>query len=81
MSRLKVSLPHPERFTSRHIGPRPQDIEDMLESVGYGSLDGDPAAVNRDPYGEGWMVRLRPSHSAELKELLDAPAYKAHIGE
>jgi hypothetical protein len=27
------------------------------------------------------MVRLRPSHSAELKELLDAPAYKAHIGE
>jgi len=40
MSRLKVSLPHPERFTSRHIGPRPQDIEDMLESLGYPSLDG-----------------------------------------
>jgi len=46
-----------------------------------GALDGDPAAVNRDPYGEGWMVRLRPSNSAELNELLDAPAYKAHIGE
>ena len=46
-----------------------------------GALDGDPAAVNRDPYGEGWMVRLRPANPAELKELLDAPAYKAHIGE
>jgi glycine cleavage system H protein len=46
-----------------------------------GALDNDPAAVNRDPYGEGWMVRLRPADAAELKGLLDAAAYKAHIGE
>lgn len=46
-----------------------------------GALDGDPAAVNRDPYGDGWMVRLRPAEAAELSELLDAAAYKAHIGE
>ena len=46
-----------------------------------GALDGDPAAVNRDPYGEGWMVRLRPANPAEVKELLDAGGYKAHIGE
>jgi glycine cleavage system H protein len=46
-----------------------------------GALDGDPAAVNRDPYGAGWMVRLRPTHAAELNQLLDAAAYKAHIGE
>lgn len=46
-----------------------------------GALDGDPAAVNRDPYGDGWMVRLRPADAAELSELLDAAAYKAHIGE
>lgn len=46
-----------------------------------GALDNDPAAVNRDPYGEGWMVRLRPADAAELKDLLDAAAYKAHIGE
>ena len=46
-----------------------------------GALEGDPAAVNRDPYGEGWMVRLRPSNPAELSQLLDAAAYKAHIGE
>jgi glycine cleavage system H protein len=46
-----------------------------------GALDSDPAAVNRDPYGDGWMVRLRPADAAELSELLEAAAYKAHIGE
>jgi glycine cleavage system H protein len=46
-----------------------------------GVLEGDPAAVNRDPYGEGWMIRLRPANAAELTELLEAAAYKAHIGE
>ena len=45
-----------------------------------GALEADPAAVNRDPYGAGWMVRLRPSAAAP-DELLDAEAYKAHIGE
>ena len=46
-----------------------------------GALDGDPAAVNRDPYGEGWMVRLRPSAAGEVNQLLDAESYKALIGE
>lgn len=46
-----------------------------------GALDGDPAAVNRDPYGVGWMVRLRPTAAGEVNQLLDAESYKAHIGE
>jgi len=46
-----------------------------------GALEGDPAAVNRDPYGGGWMVRLRPASTGELKDLLDATAYKTLIGE
>ena len=46
-----------------------------------GALEADPAAANRDPYGAGWMVRLRPSAVAELNELLDAATYKALIGE
>ncbi len=46
-----------------------------------GALDGDPAAVNRDPYGAGWMVRLRPSAAGEVNQLLDAESYKALIGE
>ena len=46
-----------------------------------GALDGDPAAVNRDPYGDGWMVRLKPDDPSELNELLDAGAYRNQIGE
>jgi glycine cleavage system H protein len=46
-----------------------------------GALDGDPAVVNRDPYGEGWMVALRVADSAELQTLLTPAAYRTHIGE
>ena len=46
-----------------------------------GALDGDPAVVNRDPYGEGWMVALRVADAAELQTLLTPAAYRTHIGE
>jgi glycine cleavage system H protein len=42
-------------------------------------LAGSPEQVNGDPYGEGWMVRIRLSAPAELDELLDATAYDALI--
>lgn len=45
------------------------------------ALDGDPAVVNRDPYGDGWMIALRPSDAKDLKNLLAASAYRSHIGE
>jgi len=45
------------------------------------SLDGDPAVVNRDPYGDGWMVSLKVADPKALGELLSAAAYRAHIGE
>ena len=43
------------------------------------ALDADPGTVNRDPYGAGWMVRLRISDPGELGTLLDAAAYQARI--
>jgi glycine cleavage system H protein len=46
-----------------------------------GALDGDSGVVNRDPYGEGWMVTLRVSNPAELKALMSPKAYRSHIGE
>jgi glycine cleavage system H protein len=46
-----------------------------------GALDGDPAAVNRDPYGDGWMVTLRAADPGALAGLLSPSAYRAHIGE
>jgi glycine cleavage system H protein len=45
------------------------------------TLDGDPAVVNRDPYGEGWMVRIRLDNPGDLDGLLDATGYRSHIGE
>jgi len=45
------------------------------------ALERDPAVVNRDPYGEGWMVALRVTDAKELDGLLDAAAYRSHIGE
>jgi glycine cleavage system H protein len=46
-----------------------------------GALEGDPSVVNKDPYGAGWMVRLRVKNPDELEALLDPEAYSAHIGQ
>lgn len=40
------------------------------------ALDADPALVNTDPFGNGWMVRLRLSDPSQLDGLLDAEAYE-----
>ncbi len=45
------------------------------------ALEGDPSLVNKDPYGEGWMIRLRVRNPAELNQLLTAADYAQHIGE
>ena len=46
-----------------------------------GRLEDDPSLVNSDPYGDGWMVRLKVGDEAELDGLLDADAYREHVGE
>jgi glycine cleavage system H protein len=46
-----------------------------------GSLDDDPSMVNSDPYGDGWMLKLRVSDDSEVGALMDAAAYKVHVGE
>lgn len=43
------------------------------------ALGASPELVNGDPYGEGWMVRLRLTKSDEVDDLLDAAAYDALI--
>ena len=42
---------------------------------GNPALAGQPELVNTDPYGEGWLVRLRPGDAADLAALLDSAAY------
>lgn len=44
-------------------------------------LDKEPALVNSDPYGAGWMVRLRMKNAGERDQLLGPDEYAKHIGE
>ncbi len=39
-------------------------------------LADDPELVNRDPYGEGWMVAISPADAAEVEALLEPGAYR-----
>ncbi len=41
----------------------------------------EPETVNEDPYGEGWLVRIRLSDPGEADQLMDAAAYRSHIAE
>jgi glycine cleavage system H protein len=45
------------------------------------TLASDPAVVNRDPYGDGWMIKLRVKNAAELQTLLGSAEYQKHVGE
>lgn len=45
------------------------------------ALQGDPALINKEPYAGGWMIKIRPSDSAEMDALMSAEAYAKAIGE
>ncbi|MDY3267767.1 MAG: glycine cleavage system protein GcvH [Phocaeicola sp.] len=45
------------------------------------ALEENPELVNKDPYGEGWLIRIKPTDASEADELLDAEAYKQLINE
>ncbi|HEX5581563.1 MAG TPA: glycine cleavage system protein GcvH [Gemmatimonadaceae bacterium] len=42
-------------------------------------LDGEPSLVNSDPYGDGWMIKLRLDDPSAVDELLDSDGYRAHV--
>jgi glycine cleavage system H protein len=46
-----------------------------------GELSANPELVNKDPYGKGWMVKIKITNPEELKGLMDAAAYEASIGK
>ena len=45
------------------------------------ALADQPELVNQDPYGEGWLIKIKPTADADFDSLLDAEAYKALINE
>ncbi len=61
-------------------------VSDMFMPVGgeviefNGDLEKNPELVNKDPYGKGWIVKIKMNKSAELNDLLDAAAYKGITG-
>jgi len=44
------------------------------------ALEDAPEKVNTDPYGDGWMIKIKISNNSEIDNLLDAAAYKEVIG-
>jgi glycine cleavage system H protein len=45
------------------------------------SLASTPELVNTDPYGEGWMIKMKVKNTVDIQELMDADAYAAVAGE
>lgn len=48
--------------------------------VDVNDVNGSPEIVNSDPYGAGWLVKIKLSDASELDALMSADQYKAHIG-
>jgi glycine cleavage system H protein len=58
-------------------------VSDMFMPIGgevlevNAKLEESPEVVNKDPYGDGWLIKIKLADMAEVEELLDAAAYKA----
>jgi glycine cleavage system H protein len=86
-----VTLPKPgERFDAHQTFGTIEAVKAVSELYNplagqvveiNGSLESDPAAVNRDPYGEGWMISLKLDDPAAMSTLLSPAAYRSLIGE
>ena len=44
------------------------------------TLEDAPETVNQDPYGDGWMIKLRPNNMSDVENLLTAEEYKSLVG-
>jgi len=61
-------------------------VSDLFMPVGgevlevNGAIESSPESVNSDPYGDGWIVKIRLTDVSELEKLLSAEDYKAEIG-
>jgi len=45
------------------------------------NLGNAPELINKDPYGEGWIVKVKIANAADLGNLFDAAGYAAHVGQ
>jgi glycine cleavage system H protein len=52
-------------------------VNGTVEAVNE-ALNGDPASVNKDPYGAGWLIKIKLANAADLDGLMSDDAYKGH---
>ncbi len=86
-----VELPAVGRSLSAHepfgVVESVKAVSDLFAPVegeviaGNDALTGAPELVNSDPYGEGWMLRVRLAEPARVDDLLDAAAYELLVAE
>lgn len=86
-----VELPDPgstlDQFATFGVVESVKAVSDLFAPVAgevvevNGELAGRPELVNEEPYGAGWMLRLRIADAAQLEQLFDAPAYEQLISE
>jgi glycine cleavage system H protein len=86
-----VELPEPgrrlEQFATFGVVESVKAVSDLFAPVAGEVVEGNaglattPEVVNSDPYGAGWMLRVRLSDPAQLEQLLDAAAYEALTAE
>jgi glycine cleavage system H protein len=84
-----VELPRPgksvEQFGNIGVVESVKAVSDLFTPISgevvevNGALENDPAAVNRDPYGDGWMIKLKLKDVAEKNNLLPAAEYEKLI--
>ena len=58
------------------VSPLSGEVLEVNQAV----VDG-PETVNEDPYGDGWLIKIRLSDASEADSLMDVDAYKAHLAE
>jgi glycine cleavage system H protein len=86
-----VELPAPgrtlEQFATFGVVESVKAVSDLFAPVGgevveaNGALASTPEVVNSDPYGAGWMLRIRLADAAQVDGLLDPAAYEALVAE
>jgi glycine cleavage system H protein len=64
------------KAVSELFSPLAGEISEVNEA-----LDGDPSLINKDPYGDGWMIKVRVSDATAVDQLMSAADYAKHIGE
>lgn len=66
--------------STKSVSPLLSPVNGKVKAVN-GALEDDPGLINRDPYGEGWIVEIELSDPSQLEALLDVADYKKHLEE